>query len=148
MYEINEKSGAISIEDIPEKLSDDIVKKICELYETTEDDLFEILDDNNVVTRSNKFKEGGFDFIKHNYPKIFEGVGSNNVRKSTDKKKQVSIRTEKYSELKELWEKLNEKVVLEYKFENEEQFKKLFVNFLQEQRSDFSIEGINQESHR
>ena len=76
--EINEKSGAISIEDIPEKLSDDIVKKICELYKTTEDDLFEILDDNNVVTRSNKFKEGGFDFIKHNYPKIFEGVGSNN----------------------------------------------------------------------
>ena len=142
--EINEKSGAISIEEIPEKLSDDIVKKICELYETTEDDLFEILDDNNVVTRSNKFKEGGFDFIKHNYPKIFEGVGSNKVRKSTDKKKQVSIRTEKYSELKELWEKLNEKVILEYKFEKEDKFKSLFVNFLNEQNSNFTIEGIKE----
>lgn len=142
--EINEKSGAISIEESPEKLSDDIVKKICELYETTEDDLFEILDDNNVVTRSNKFKEGGFDFIKHNYPKIFEGVGSNKVRKSTDKKKQVSIRTEKYSELKELWEKLNEKVILEYKFEKEDKFKTLFVNFLNEQNSNFTIEGINE----
>lgn len=142
--EINEKSGAISIEDIPEKLSDDIVKKICELYETTEDDLFEILDDNNVVTRSNKFKEGGFDFIKHNYPKIFQGVGSNKVRKSTDKKKQVSIRTEKYSELKELWEKLNEKVILEYKFEKEDKFKTLFVNFLNEQNSNFTIEGIKE----
>lgn len=142
--EINEKSGAISIEEIPEKLSDDIVKKICELYETTEDDLFEILDDNNVVTRSNKFKEGGFDFIKHNYPKIFEGVGSNKVRKSTDKKKQVSIRTEKYSELKELWEKLNEKVILEYKFEKEDKFKSLFVNFLNEQNGNFTIEGIKE----
>lgn len=142
--EINEKSGAISIEDIPEKLSDNIVKKICELYETTEDDLFEILDENNVVTRSNKFKEGGFDFIKHNYPKIFEGVGSNKVRKSTDKKKQVSIRTEKYSELKELWEKLNEKVILEYKFEKEDKFKSLFVNFLNEQNSNFTIEGIKE----
>lgn len=142
--EINEKSGAISIEDIPEKLSDDIVKKICELYETTEDDLFEILDDNNVVTRSNKFKEGGFDFIKHNYPKIFEGVGSNKVRKSTDKKKQVSIRTEKYTELKELWEKLNEKVILEYKFEKEDKFKSLFINFLNEQNSNFTIEGIKE----
>ena len=142
--EINEKSGAISIEDIPEKLSDDIVRKICELYETTEDDLFEILDDNNVITRSNKFKEGGFDFIKHNYPKIFEGVGSNKVRKSTDKKKQVSIRTEKYSELKELWEKLNEKVILEYKFEKEDKFKSLFVNFLNEQNSNFTIEGIKE----
>lgn len=142
--EINDKSGAISIEEIPEKLSDDIVKKICELYETTEDDLFEILDDNNVVTRSNKFKEGGFDFIKHNYPKIFEGVGSNKVRKSTDKKKQVSIRTEKYTELKELWEKLNEKVILEYKFEKEYKFKSLFINFLNEQNSNFTIEGIKE----
>ena len=142
--EINEKSGAISIEDIPEKLSDTIVKKICELYETKEDDLFEILDDNNVVTRSNKFKEGGFEFIKHNYPKIFEGVGSNKVRKSTDKKKQVSIRTEKYSELKELWEKLNEKVILEYKFEKEDKFKSLFVNFLNEHNTNFTIEGIKE----
>lgn len=142
--EINEKSGAVSIEDIPEKLSDNIIKKICELYETTEDDLFEILDENNVVTRSNKFKEGGFDFIKHNYPKIFEGVGSNKVRKSTDKKKQVSIRTEKYTELKELWEKLNEKVILEYKFEKEDKFKSLFVNFLNDQNSNFTIEGIKE----
>ncbi|WP_438989754.1 type III restriction-modification system endonuclease [Polaribacter sp.] len=142
--EINEKSGAISIEEIPEKLSDDIVKKICELYETTEDDLFEILDDNNVVTRSNKFKEGGFDFIKHNYPKIFEGVNSNKVRNAKTEKKQVSIRTEKYSELKSLWEKLNEKVILEYKFEKEDKFKSLFVNFLNEQNSNFTIEGIKE----
>lgn len=142
--EINEKSGAISIEDIPEKLDDRIIKKIYETYKTTEDDLFEILDDNNVVTRSNKFKEGGFDFIKQNYPKIFEGVGSNKVRKSNDKKKQVSFRPEKYSELKELWEKLNEKVILEYKFDNEEKFKFLFVNFLNEQKGNFTIEGIKE----
>jgi type III restriction enzyme len=142
--EINEKSGAISIEEIPEKLTDDIINKICELYEITEDDLFEVLDDNNVVTRSNKFKEDGFYFIKHNYPKIFEGVGSNKVRKSTDKKKQVSIRTEKYSELKELWEKLNEKVILEYKFEKEDKFKSLFVNFLNEHNTNFTIEGIKE----
>lgn len=142
--EINEKSGAISIEDIPEKLSESIIKKICELYETTEEDLFEILDDNNVVTRSNKFKEGGFDFIKQNYPKIFEGVGSDKVRKSTDKKKQVSVRTEKYTALKELWEKLNEKVILEYKFDKEDKFKSLFINFLNEQKGNFTIEGIKE----
>lgn len=143
--EINEKSGAISIEAIPEKLSDNIIKKICELYETTEDDLFEILDENNVVTRTNKFKEGGFDFIKHNYPKIFLGsVANGKIRNAKDKKKQVSIRTEKYSELKELWEKLNEKVILEYKFEKEDKFKSLFVNFLNAQNSNFTIEGIKE----
>ena len=68
--EINQKSGAISIEVVPDKLSDIMVKKICELYETTEDELLEVLDSNNVITRTNSFKAGGFDFIKQNYPKI------------------------------------------------------------------------------
>src|SRR5690554_4113897 len=116
--EINEKSGAISIEEKPEKLTPNIISKICDMYQKTEEDLLEQLDENNLITRSNNFKEGGFDFIKNNYPSIFEGVGSNKVRKASDTKKQITVRTEKYQELKDLWEKLNEKVILEYKFEN------------------------------
>lgn len=142
--EINQKSGAISIEQIPDKLSDIMIKKICELYETTEDKLLEVLDSNNVVTRTNSFKTGGFDFIKQNYPRIFEGVNSNKVRKATDPKKKVVVRTEKYQELKDLWEKLNEKVILEYKFDNEAGFKTLFTDFLKEQKDNFTSDGINE----
>lgn len=142
--EINQKSGAISIEVVPDKLSDIMIKKICELYETTEDELLEVLDSNNVVTRTNFFKTGGFDFIKQNYPKIFEGVNSNKVRKATDPKKKVVVRTEKYQELKDLWEKLNEKVILEYKFDNEASFKTLFTDFLKAQKDNFTLDGINE----
>lgn len=142
--EINQKSGAISIEVVPDKLSDIMIKKICELYETTEDELLEVLDSNNVVTRTNSFKAGGFDFIKQNYPKIFEGVNSNKVRKATDPKKKVVVRTEKYQELKDLWEKLNEKVILEYKFDNEANFKTLFTDFLKAQKDNFTSDGINE----
>jgi len=142
--EINQKSGAISIEVISDKLSEIMVKKICELYETTEDELLEVLDSNNVVTRTNSFKAGGFDFIKQNYPKIFEGVNSNKVRKATDPKKKVVVRTEKYQELKDLWEKLNEKVILEYKFDNEANFKTLFTDFLKAQKDNFTSDGINE----
>lgn len=142
--EINEKSGAISIENEPEKLTDNIIKKICEVYETTEDDLLEVLDDNNVINRSNNFKEGGFNYIKKNYPLIFEGVGSNKVRKATDTKKQVTVRTEKYQELKDLWEKLNEKVILEYKFDREATFQSLLTDFFKAQKKNFSIEGIKE----
>ncbi len=142
--EINEKSGAVSIEDVPEKLTDNIIKKICDLYETTEGELLEVLDEQNVVTRTNKFKDGGFDYIKRNYPRIFEGVGSNKVRKSTDTKKTVKVRTEKYPELKALWEKLNEKVILEYKFDKEKTFQTLLTDFFKEQKSNFSIEGIKE----
>jgi len=142
--EINEKSGAVSIEDVPEKLTDNIIKKICDLYETTEDDLLEVLDEQNIVTRTNKFKDGGFDYIKKNYPRIFEGVGSNKVRKSTDVKKKISVRTEKYKELKDLWEKLNEKVILEYKFDKEATFQTLLTDFFKTQKKHFTIEGIKE----
>jgi type III restriction enzyme len=142
--EINQKSGAISIEIVPDKLSEIMIKKICELYETTEDELLEVLDSNNVITRTNSFKASGFDFIKQNYPKIFEGINSNKVRKATDSKKKVIVRTEKYNELKDLWEKLNEKVILEYKFDNEASFKTLFTDFLKLQKDNFTQDGINE----
>ncbi len=142
--EINQKSGAISIEQVPDKITEQMIKRICEIYETTEDELLEVLDTNNVITRTNSFKTGGFDFIKQNYPRIFEGVNSNKVRKATDPKKKVVVRTEKYHELKALWEKLNEKVILEYKFDNEANFKMLFTEFLKAQKDNFTSDGINE----
>ena len=146
--EINEKSGAISIEDVPEKLTDNIIKKICDIYETAEDVLLKVLDEQNVINRTNKFKDGGFNYIKKNYPLIFEGVGSSKVRKSTEAKKQITVRTEKYLELKDLWEKLNEKVILEYKFDKESAFQTLFTDFLNTQKSNFSLEGIKERKSR
>jgi type III restriction enzyme len=142
--EINQKSGAISIEQVPDKLSEQMIKKICELYETNEDDLIDDLVDKKVIRASHKFLDGGFDYIKQNYPRIFEGVNSNKVRKATDPKKKVVVRTEKYQELKDLWEKLNEKVILEYKFDNEANFKTLFTEFLKAQKDNFTSDGINE----
>ncbi|MFH1004911.1 MAG: type III restriction-modification system endonuclease [Bacteroidota bacterium] len=142
--EINEKSGAISIEETPEKLSENMIKKICELYEINEDDLIDELVDKKVIRASHKFIDGGFYYIKQNYSRIFEGVNSNKVRKATDPKKKVVIRTEKYQELKELWEKLNEKVILEYKFDNEVAFKKIFTDYLKAQQGNFTADGINE----
>lgn len=140
--EINEKSGAISIEVIPEKLTEDIIQKITEAYSISEDDLLEVLDENNLITRTNKFKEGGWDYIKQNYPNIFQGVNSSKIRKATDAPKKISVRTEKYAELKALWEKLNEKVVLEYKFDDEAQFTTLLKDFFTDLKSKFKVEGL------
>lgn len=142
--EINSKSGAISMEQTPDKLSAEMIKKICELYDTNEEDLLQVLDDNDVIKRNNDFKENGFTYIKHNYPKIFEGVNSTKVRKATDDKKKITVRTDKYSELKVLWEKLNEKVILEYKFDNEANFRTLFTEFLKAQKDNFTIDGISE----
>lgn len=142
--EINEKSGAISMEQTPDKLSAEMIKKICELYDTNEEDLLQVLDDKCVIKRNNDFKENGIIYIKHNYPKIFEGVNSTKVRKATDDKKKITVRTDKYSELKDLWEKLNEKVILEYKFSKEAEFKNLFTEFLKAQKGNFTIDGVSE----
>ena len=144
--EINEKSGAVSNKDVPEKLDEIMIKRIIEKYDfDDENSLFQkLIMEDKVIDFSHKFLDGGFDYIKTNFPLIFEGVGSNKVRKSTDTKKQISVRTEKYSELKELWEKLNEKVILEYKFDNETTFQTLLTEFFKEQKENFSIEGIKE----
>jgi len=142
--EINEKSGAISFEDVPEKISEQMIKQILEKYPSIqdEDDLIDDLVENKVIKASHKFLEGGFNYIKSNFPLIFEGIGSNKIRKATDEKKKIRIRTEKYTELKDLWEKLNQKVVMEYKIENEEKFQKLFVDFLQKYVSSLTQDGL------
>ncbi len=141
--EINKKSGAISREEIPTKLYDNMINQIVEKYYVSVESLLEKLDEENVIKRSNVFKENGFNYIKKNYPLIFNGIGSNKVRKATDKKIKIKIRTEKYLELKELWEKLNEKVILEYKISSEKEFKELFVEFLKKNTS-FSKERVEE----
>lgn len=142
--EINQKSGAISIEQVPDKLTEQMIEKICETYNKKKLSLQNELLNNNVIDEDLNFTSNGFNYIKQNYPLIFEGVNSNKVRKATDPKKKVVVRTEKYQELKDLWEKLNEKVILEYKFDNEANFKTLFTEFLKAQKDNFASEGINE----
>ena len=55
--EINEKSGAISREDIPEKLHDEMIKQIVKKYNLKEDELLQRLDDDYVIKRNNDFNE-------------------------------------------------------------------------------------------
>lgn len=144
--EINQKSGAVSLDETPVTLTENMIKQIIEKYDFADENtlLQKLIMEDKVIDFSRKFLQGGFDFIKQNYPRIFEGVNSNKVRKATDPKKKVVIRTEKYQELKDLWEKLNEKVILEYKFDNEAGFRTLFTDFLKTQKDNFTSDGINE----
>ena len=139
--EINEKSGAFSPDEILEKLTDEMIEKICEIYNLSEEELLNQLDEKNVITRSNTFKESGFEYIKKNFSLIFEGVGDDKIRIDKNKTEKVTIRAEKYPALRELWEKLNEKVILEYKFKDEEEFKTFFVKFMSKLKEQNVLHG-------
>ncbi|MEY4539615.1 MAG: hypothetical protein RLZZ306_1372, partial [Bacteroidota bacterium] len=145
--EINQKSGAISIEKNYIELDKDLIKIILQKYPELFSDklkLLEYLDEKGIIRRDDTFKEGGYAYIKQHFSLIFEGVNSNKVRKATDVKKKITVRTSKYDELKELWEKLNEKVILEYKFDDEIAFQEIFTNYLKTQKGNFTSDGINE----
>ena len=152
--EINQTSDTISTnetyEDMSDKMIDQIFKcynKENEEYDTFKNKLLEKLDNDNIITRTNSFKEGGFNYIKENYPLIFDGVHSNKIRDAKDIKKNIIIRTEKYQDLKDLWERINQKVILEYKFKDENEFKKLFIEFLIKQNNILKSDNHITEKH-
>lgn len=129
--EINDKSGSVSIETPLDSLNDDLISQIVKLYHFDDKNaLLEELDEHNVLKRDNSFKQGGLDYVRAHFPLAFQGVDSSKIRKATQPKRTIRIRADKYSKLKEFWEQLNEKAILEYQFKNEQQFQDLFVDYL------------------
>ncbi|MEY8872095.1 type III restriction-modification system endonuclease [Francisella philomiragia] len=140
--EINTKSQSLFV-DNPVKLTAEMISEIVKLYYTTEDDLLERLDDENVIKRNNDFKEGGYAKLKQLYPRIIsESLKSGKVKKASDKNVTATIRKGKYDELKDLWETINQKVILEYKIDSEENFKNLLRQYFQENYNLFKPQEI------
>lgn len=142
--EINSKSEAKIVEN-PTKLTGDMIDKLISHYEIDEEELLESLDAIGAIKRNNDFKEGGWKKLKEKYPAIVvsnDGLKNNKVRNGNEAKKKTTIRAGKYQELKELWESINQKVVLEYKIENEEKFYDLLKGYLKENIQKFKEQGV------
>jgi len=130
--EINEKSNIFNSFDILEELTDELIANIVRQYKINEDELFAKLIEEKIINRKGKFINNGLEKLKNKFPLAFikDKVSENRVRRA-DKKAKTKIRTRigKYSELKELWEKINQKALMEIKINNEEEFENLFYNF-------------------
>jgi type III restriction enzyme len=140
--EINQKSGVISYEDVRKKLDNELIEKICKEYDLKPLTLQVELSKKEIIDDDLNFINEGYSYIKGEYGRIFNQ--NDKIKDSKDNKKKIKIRTEKYSELKELWEKINQKVILEYKIENEEKFQDLFVDFLGQLKNDFVESGLKE----
>lgn len=145
--EINTKSGAVSIDDNPEKLTGLMIRKILDNHKEFKDEntlLQKLIMEDKYIDFAHNFINAGLKEIKSLYPEIFEGVGTGKIRTAGEQKRTVGIRTAKYRELQELWEKLNEKVILEYKFEKgEDSYRKLLTDFFNKENL-FTTEGIEE----
>ena len=143
--EINSKSGEAFDKT---KLDDALKERLLEKYpqfNNDEDELLEALVGAGIITFSQKFKDDGYEKLKSDYPDAFgAGLKKGKVKKGGEKPK-TTIRPGKYAELKELWEKLNRKVVLEYQFKNEEALSELFLEYLQAHIGEYVQTGAKTE---
>lgn len=146
--EINDKSG---VNFNQAKLDEVLVKALLKAYPAFENDeeLLEALGDAGIIKRNNDFKEGGFDKLKAEYPKVFgTGLKDGKVKVAGKTKRTATIRAGKYDELKTLWEAINQKVVLEYKLDKDHDFKELFKAYLIEHADQFIKTGSMSQQQR
>jgi type III restriction enzyme len=147
--EINAKSGvAVNLN----KLDDALIQALLRAYpefENDDDKLLEQVGKEGIIKRNNDFKEGGLAKLRAQYPKAF-GVGlkDGKVKMAGKAKHKANIRLGKYDELKSLWEAINQKVVLEYKLDEKNDFKQLFRDYLVEHSNQFIKTGSMSQQQR
>lgn len=146
--EINRKSGA-GFDEV--KLTDDLILAILKHYPEFADDeaLLESLDNDDIINRKNEYKDGGFAKLKTRYPLAFTGgLKANKIKSAGKSKQKATIRQGKYDELKSLWEAINQKVVLEYKLDETNNFKVLFKAYLIDHKDSFVKSGSMSQQQR
>lgn len=147
--EINQNSG-IAYETAPTKLSEAMIEKIIRLYhDYDKESLCEYLVTQGITKFSLDFKENGFKTIKELFPKAFrEGLKEDKVRSNEQQRHKIGFREGKYAQLQELWESINQKVILEYKIENEALFEKLLEKYFLDNAARFKPQGIMTQTNR
>lgn len=138
--EINQNSNNDWMDKAP-KLTQAMIDDIVKIYGVNEEVLLTKLDGLEVITRNNDFKEGGYQKLQNLYP-VSNELNRDKIRnKNTTPKLKTTIRKDKYKELQELWEVINQKVVLEYNIKKEEGFLKLLKDYFKNNLEEFKPQG-------
>ena len=148
--EINSKSEAMIV-DNPTTLADNMIEVVLKHYDEykNKNALCKVLVGEDIVDFGLDFTDNGYEKLKLKFPEIItssDGLKGNKVRNGNDKKKKTTIRAGKYQELEAIWETINQKVVLEYKIENEDKFYDLLKGYLNDNINKFKEPGI--ETHK
>ena len=142
--EICKEAESVYIQENAKKLEPEVIERICAFSEKSESELLEFLDSEGVINRSNEFKEGGLERLKALFPQVFDNGWLEDKIKDKESKKRVCIKKGKYQELKELWEEINKKAILQYKIESEGEFEKILVAFFEGYEAKSNLEIVSQ----
>ncbi len=136
--------SALEKEEIALSLTDELKDKITAVYSNlTKRQLVTELDNEELIDDNDNFINQGYEKLKDKYPLAFNrGVKQGKVTKANDKKQTSKIRVAKYQELRDLWELINRKAILEYHIDDESEFMCLFKAYLLTEKINFSKTGI------
>lgn len=131
--DINTQSGILFSDEV-KNLDEKMIEKLCEISGLSKLKLQMELVAKGIIDENLAFLENGMQKLKELYPSVFggENLQKDKIRLSGKSSTKAHIRKEQYKELKELWEFINQKVILEYKIKNEGEFRALLEAFLRE----------------
>ncbi|WP_435250584.1 type III restriction-modification system endonuclease (plasmid) [Vibrio sp. nBUS_14] len=142
VQEVNETSFK---ETVPSKLTTEIKDKIAAHYPDLSSlkVMMDLVSKGIIDENENFIGAGAYARLKEEYPNAFpSGVKPNKIKIATEGKSRSKMRVGKFDELKQLWDMINQKAVLEYKITSEEEFLNLFKSYLVEESDKFKKTGI------
>lgn len=142
--EICKDAESIYLEESAKVLEDEMIEKLCKISGREKNALLEFLDSEGIINRSNEFKEGGQEKLKELFPQAFGNDWLDDKIRDEDKKKRVHFKNGKYNELRELWEEINKKAILQYKISSEKEFEGILSTFFKQYEVKNNLEKSSQ----
>ncbi len=146
--EINEKSRVFGADQ--NVLTDELIDRIILDYPLEKDQktLVNKLGKAGIIDFGKEFIDNGFEQLKALYPNAFTGGLNKNKIRLGDAEQKTSMRAGRYDELKALWERINQRVILEYNVKNESAFYDLLLEFFEQHKGDFEPQGSQTQNKR
>lgn len=142
---INEVNTKSFKETVPSKLTEEIKDKIIAEYpDMSKFKLMNELVNKGIVDENENFMgSDGYSKLKQTFPRAFPAqLKPTAIKRAVDGKRTTKMRVGKFNELKELWDLINKKAVLEYKIATEDDFFALFKQYLIDEADKFKKSGI------
>ena len=111
------------------KITDEMIRTICDARNIDKNGLLEKLDNDGIINRSNEFKPGGFEKLVAEYPELSK-VKQGKITSPGLKQKKIKLRTENWQKIKDFWQQVSKRYMLCFERLNEGDIESLFGEVL------------------
>ncbi|MDR2763382.1 MAG: type III restriction-modification system endonuclease, partial [Planctomycetaceae bacterium] len=130
--EINQDAKIILNDKI---LTDEMIKIITDSRHISHNELLEILDKNNIIDRSNNFKENGYEKLLNNYPELLQTQLKHDKITSPstkNKRTKIKLRSNNWEKIAEFWKLISKRYMIKFERITENDWKELVQTVLNE----------------